>query len=290
MISIILLLLFIFSALSVPVCKGVLSGLYLFGLKVFPGLFISFILTNYLIRILREKHIYNPWIIVLAGIMTGFPNGAYLCAFYRQINPESTLPDKLSGIINIPSPAFLISYVYTYILEKNINIVLFLSVTYLPVLLIAVITVLTSSKGINNTYKNKVARIERHKLLTFFEESVDASVDTALKLGTYIILFSVIVSVISYLPLDSLIITLLTYPLEISNGLNLIKQLDISLSIRLMAVFFLDAFGGICIIMQTKCVCRENISIKKYIYRKLELCALTEAVALFLIYVLKNVS
>ncbi|MDY4743428.1 MAG: hypothetical protein SO361_10080, partial [Lachnospira sp.] len=252
-----------------------------------PGLFISFILTNYLIRILREKHIYNPWIILLAGIMTGFPNGAYLCAFYRQINPESTLPDKLSGIINIPSPAFLISYVYTYILEKNISIVLFLSVTYLPVLLIAVITVLTSSKGINNTYKNKAARIEGHKLLTFFEESVDASVDTALKLGTYIILFSVIVSVISYLPLDSLIITLLTYPLEISNGLNLIKQLDISLSIRLMAVFFLDAFGGICIIMQTKCVCREYISIKKYIYRKLELCALTEAVALFLIYVLK---
>lgn len=287
MISIILLLLFIFSALSVPVCKGVLSGLYLFGLKVFPGLFISFILTNYLIRILREKHIYNPWIILLAGIMTGFPNGAYLCAFYRQINPESTLPDKLSGIINIPSPAFLISYVYTYILEKNISIVLFLSVTYLPVLLIAVITVLTSSKGINNIYKNKAARIERQKLLTFFEESVDASVDTALKLGTYIILFSVIVSVISYLPLDSLIITLLTYPLEISNGLNLIKQLDISLSIRLMAVFFLDAFGGICIIMQTKCVCREYISIKKYIYRKLELCALTETVALFLIYVLK---
>ena len=46
MISIILILLFVFSVLSVPVCHGVISGLYLYGMKIFPGLFISFILTN----------------------------------------------------------------------------------------------------------------------------------------------------------------------------------------------------------------------------------------------------
>ena len=40
MLSIILILLFMLSVLSVPVCQGVISGLYLFGLKVFPGLFI----------------------------------------------------------------------------------------------------------------------------------------------------------------------------------------------------------------------------------------------------------
>ena len=42
MISIILILLFVFSVLSVPVCHGVISGLYLYGMKIFPGLFIWF--------------------------------------------------------------------------------------------------------------------------------------------------------------------------------------------------------------------------------------------------------
>ena len=55
MISIILILLFVFSVLSVPVCHGVISGLYLYGMKIFPGLFISFILTNILVRILQQK-------------------------------------------------------------------------------------------------------------------------------------------------------------------------------------------------------------------------------------------
>ena len=77
MLSIILILLFMLSVLSVPVCQGVISGLYLFGMKVFPGLFISFIITNILVRLIEYKKINNPLILVAAGLMTGFP------VFYR---------------------------------------------------------------------------------------------------------------------------------------------------------------------------------------------------------------
>ncbi len=89
MISIILILLFVFSVLSVPVCHGVISGLYLYGMKIFPGLFISFILTNILVRILQQKNINNPWILVITGLMTGFLNGAYICSWYNKNNPEN---------------------------------------------------------------------------------------------------------------------------------------------------------------------------------------------------------
>ena len=78
MFSIIFILLFMLSVLSVPVCQGVISGLYLFGLKVFPGLFISFIITNILVRLIEYKKINNPLILVAVGLMTGFPNGAYI--------------------------------------------------------------------------------------------------------------------------------------------------------------------------------------------------------------------
>lgn len=142
MISIILILLFVFSVLSVPVCHGVISGLYLYGMKIFPGLFISFILTNILVRILQQKNINNPWILVITGLMTGFPNGAYICSWYNKNNPENRLGDMLAGIINIPSPAFLISYVYINILEKCISLPMFLALTYTPVILCSYMAIL----------------------------------------------------------------------------------------------------------------------------------------------------
>ena len=48
----------------------------------------------------------------------------------------------------------------------------------------------------------------------------------------------------------------------------------------------LDAFGGVCIIMQTRCVCNNYISIKKNIYQKVVLCIVTLITAMLLIYVL----
>ena len=198
MISIILILLFVFSVLSVPVCHGVISGLYLYGMKIFPGLFISFILTNILVRILQQKNINNPWILVITGLMTGFPNGAYICSWYNKNNPENRLGDMLAGIINIPSPAFLISYVYINILEKCISLPMFLALTYTPVILCSYMAILLFRDKDNK--KDNAPHIKNDKKLIFhfFEEAVDSSINTALKLGAYVIIFSVIVNIIMH--------------------------------------------------------------------------------------------
>lgn len=285
MISILLLLLFIFSALSVPVCEGVISGLYLFGIKVFPGLFISFILTGMLVRILEYKGTKSIVILVLAGIMTGFPNGAYICSWYKKNNPDSRFTDRLAGLINIPSPAFLISYVYINILESEISLVIFLLVTYIPVILCSIILLLKYNNKQRNE-KNLSQNLNFRKLFKIFEESVNASVETTLKLGVYIILFSVIISIIQCIPIKGFIDKLLAGLLEISNGLCIIKQSDLPYIFRISAIVLLDAFGGICTIMQTKCVCGQYISIKKYICQKMILCIVTQII-LILTYVLK---
>lgn len=287
MISILLLLLFIFSALSVPVCEGVISGLYLFGIKVFPGLFISFILTGMLVRILEYKGTRSTVILVLAGVMTGFPNGAYICSWYKKNNQESRFADRLAGLINIPSPAFLISYVYINILERKINLVIFLLVTYIPVILCSGILLLKYNYKQCNKI-NQLQNLNFRKLFKIFEESVNASIETALKLGVYIILFSVIISILQYIPIKGFINKLLAGSLEISNGLCIIKQSGLPYIIKLSAIVLLDAFGGICTIMQTKCVCGQYISIKKYICQKMILCIVTQII-LILTYVLKLV-
>ena len=275
MISLILILLFVFSVLSVPVCHGVISGLYLYGMKIFPGLFISFILTNILVRILQQKNINNPWILVITGLMTGFPNGAYICSWYNKNNPENRLGDMLAGIINIPSPAFLISYVYINILEKCISLPMFLALTYTPVILCSYMTILLFWK------KN-----DKKLIFHFFEEAVDSSINTALKLGAYVIIFSVIVNIIMHFSQSNTAGLLISYLFEISNGLAIIKNAGIPMNITVLLTVLLDAFGGVCIIMQTKSICSSYISIKKYIYQKLVLCIVTLAMTYLLIYVL----
>ena len=65
------------------------------------------------------------------------------------------------------------------------------------------------------------------------------------------------------------------YLLEISNGLAIIKNSDLAADVFILMTVLLDAFGGVCIIMQTRCVCNNYISIKKYIYQKLVLCIVT---------------
>lgn len=285
MLSIILILLFMLSVLSVPVCQGVISGLYLFGLKVFPGLFISFIITNILVRLIEYKKINNPLILVAAGLMTGFPNGAYICAWYHKNNPESRLADMLAGIINIPSPAFLISYVYINILEKCIDIYTFLIITYLPVIICSfVVIALYKDKARDNV--KSVNKMSKGLMIRFFEKAVDSSINTVLKLGAYIILFSVIVNLVIYLIPDNMAGLVVAYLLEISNGLAIIKNSDLAADVFILMTVLLDAFGGVCIIMQTRCVCNNYISIKKYIYQKLVLCIVTLITAMLLIYVL----
>jgi len=224
MISIILILLFVFSVLSVPVCHGVISGLYLYGMKIFPGLFISFILTNILVRILQQKNINNPWILVITGLMTGFPNGAYICSWYNKNNPENRLGDMLAGIINIPSPAFLISYVYINILEKCISLPMFLALTYTPVILCSYMAILFFRDKDNK--KDNAPHIKTGKKLIFhfFEEAVDSSINTALTLGAYVIIFSVIVNIIMHFSQSNTAGLLISYLFEISNGLAIIKK------------------------------------------------------------------
>lgn len=217
--------------------------------------------------------------------MTGFPNGAYICAWYHKNNPESRLADMLAGIINIPSPAFLISYVYINILEKCIDIYTFLIITYLPVIICSFVVIALYKDKVRDNVKS-VNKMSKGLMLRFFEKAVDSSINTALKLGAYIILFSVIVNIVIYLIPDNMAGLVVAYLLEISNGLAIIKNSDLAADVFILMTVLLDAFGGVCIIMQTRCVCNNYISIKKYIYQKLVLCIVTLITAMLLIYVL----
>ena len=120
----------------------------------------------------------------------------------------------LAGIINIPSPAFLISYVYINILEKCIDIYTFLIITYLPVIICSfVVIALYKDKARDNV--KSVNQMSKGLMIRFFEKAVDSSINTALKLGAYIILFSVIVNLVIYLIPDNMAGFFWRYPMDL---------------------------------------------------------------------------
>lgn len=169
--------------------------------------------------------------------------------------------------------------------EKCIDIYTFLIITYLPVIICSVVIIALYKDKAQDNVKG-VNKVNKGLMLCFFEKAVDSAINTALKLGAYIILFSVIVNLVIYLIPDNMAGLVVAYPLEISNGLAIIKNSDLAADVFILMTVLLDAFGGVCIIMQTRCVCNHYISIKKYIYQKLVLCIVTLITAMLLIYVL----
>lgn len=128
---------------------------------------------------------------------------------------------------------------------------MFLALTYTPVILCSYMVILLLGikiiKRQCSTYKNW-----QKLIFHFFEEAVDSSINTALKLGAYVIIFSVIVNIIMHFSQSNTAGLLISYLFEISNGLAIIKNAGIPMNITVLLTVLLDAFGGVCIIMQTK--------------------------------------
>ena len=118
-----------------------------------------------------------------------------------------------------------------------------------------------------------------------FSESIINSINLILTIGGFIVLFSVIISILneskifdniarffSNFGIDKNITeAILSGFLEITNGLKIASQLKLkSLSLNIILSSFLLGFGGISIMMQVySIISKQKISIKPYIYGKL---------------------
>ncbi len=119
---------------------------------------------------------------------------------------------------------------------------------------------------------------------TVLTESIKKSITTILNIGGFIVLFSVIISIlesIKFFTLAKIIISifgisenisvpLLTGFLEISNGISRINIVDYTnISKLIILAAFLLGFGGISVVLQVKSIIsKTDISIKPYVLAK----------------------
>lgn len=152
-----------------------------------------------------------------------------------------------------------------------------------------------NNKSINNNSKN----ISFSNLGKIISESIKISINLILSIGGYIVLFSVIISILNESQIFSTISNITNYfgipenitkallsgILEVTNGLKISSSLQTkSLATNIVLSSFLLGFGGISIMFQVySVISKQNLSIKPYIYGKLLQAVLSALYIYFLL-------
>lgn len=312
-------ILFLFILISFTICLLIFSntnltsaknGLILWANSVIPSLFPFFVATEllshtnftyYLGKILNNfmRPIFNVRgegsFAFIMGIISGYPIGAKISANFRQNGICSKEEcERLLSFTNNSGPLFIVGTVGIS-MYGNSTIGFLLLITHL----LASITVgfifrfwkyNTKSDFKNNSmFKNCNENITLANLGSIIGNSITTSINTILLIGGFVVLFSVIISILKTSNLLSFMANCITplfnlfnIPekfsigfisgiLELTNGLNIICNIpEKKLSINIIITSFLLGLGGISILLQVwSTIAKTDLSIKPYILGKL---------------------
>lgn len=297
----------IFSTSNLSAAK---SGLVLWANSIVPSLFPFFVATEllshtnftyYLGKILNNimKPLFNVRgegsFAFIMGIISGYPIGAKIAANFRENNICSKEEcERLLSFTNNSGPLFIIGTVGISMFG-NSTIGFLLLITHL----LASITVgfifrfwkhnikYTCNK--NSSYVNSNDNLTLSNLGGIIGNSISSSINTILLIGGFVVLFSVIISILQKSQLIDILgnfiqplFSLLHIPnnfctgfisgiLELTNGLNIICNIPAKkLSINIIIASFLLGLGGISILLQVwSTIAKTDLSIKPYILGKL---------------------
>lgn len=264
--------------------SGAVSGLNLWFDVIVPTL-LPFMIISYLIQNVYGNTIRNPLLYVtLIGLFCGYPMGSFAAvSMYNQKRISKKAAYLLLACCNISSPAFVISYISLSSLEIDTFPYGILLVNYIPVILVLLYLFLTEK--VSSAAKSSAISMPMN--FETFDSALTSSIINILKLGAYIIIFSIFAAFISLFPIRSRIIKCLFIgSMEITTGIRHAVNENLNKNILIPLVLVINAFGGLSCAFQSNTFIRESdLSIKKYIYGKFLLAALTLSAWYLLAYV-----
>lgn len=284
----IIFLFFIMLFFPQEVFSGASDGLLLWFQIVLPTLLPFIILSSLLIqtnsisfisRILgpvlkRIFHIStNGSFAVLAGFLCGYPMGAKVTSdliLSGRITKEEG--KYLLSFCNNTSPMFIISYVICQNVkeERLVSPSLFF-LFFSPILCSFLFRYFYRSKELHPGQ----LPMNCSEKLRFDFQTLDFCImngfETITKVGGYIILFSVFLSLLNTIQTNNRFIEYLALPmLEITNGIPILANSSLPFSIKYSGILGLTSFGGFCSVAQTKSMIQEaGLPILPYILEKL---------------------
>ena len=296
---ILIILLSLFYILKYPTItvNAAADGLVLWFEKVLPSLLPFSILSNVMIasnilpaltgKIMPLLRIFMPVsdngaFVLFSGFLFGFPMGSKNCA---QLLQEQKLSFKEAEVLfiitNNISPVFIQSYILKTQLQLDGYFGLSLLLLYLPPLITGKILLSSAANNICN-HKKSASRSK----INF--QIVDAGImngfETLTKIGGYIMIFSILASCFSQMPLpDSVKICCIGFT-ELTNGIQALSKSPLSLEKQYILAMIFTAFGGISGLAQTSAMIKDTgLSMKKYLFWKIILCIITGVLACIVI-------
>lgn len=227
----------------------------------------------------------------ILGLLCGYPMGAKIASelyTYNKINKREA--EYLLTFSNNASPAFLTTYLAHICLSDNmpvqiiLGILLFSNLICMLIFRFLIYRNHTCTIGAENISKKETSTTS--SLGTIIDVSIMNGFETISKLGGYILLFSLLSACIShywiFTPFSRYLILGI---LEITTGLYQFSAASLSFSVKWICAMGLTAFGGICIMAQTRSVMNKELSFLPYVSAK----CLNAAITLITILVLSQI-
>lgn len=272
------------------------GGLVLWYEQILPTLLPFAILSNVLIYSGYLQYLIRPAapilkkimpvsdsgaFVLLTGFLFGFPMGSKNCAELLkcgQIKQQEA--DILFGITNNISPVFISSYILTQQLHMPHLIGISYLILYLPPLLTGKVLMHRCRKETASQAVEKRPASRSQMNFKIIDAGIMNGFETLTRLGGYIMLFSMIASILRMFPMNDFLKTLLTGITEITNGICLIPAMISDRKLQYIMAMAFTAFGGLSGIAQTSSMIRDTrLSLLSYIMQKLWLTICTTLLA-----------
>lgn len=300
LITSLLALIFIYPSVTYD---GALAGLNLWLFNILPTMLPCLIITDILKKIngiyLISKppsKFFSPLLgiseissyAILGGLICGYPLGAKLiCDLYSNKSITKHEAEYLLTFSNNPGPIFISTYIFNNLLNNQYKALGFI-VIYTSIFVTALVFNINYRKQIefSGNTNSTTSKILPNSIETI-DNSIYNSFYIIIKIGGYIILFSLITNLINHFLVEKNILSVVIIGLfEMTNGIFSASQLNCTPYTQMTLMCSLCILGGLCTTLQTYSIISEyNLSLRKYIISKFA----TTFIALLLFNILKCV-
>lgn len=251
------------------VFSGASEGLLLWFQIILPTLFPFLLVTNLLLMTGNMHLISSAFGTVLTRLFGVSPNGSFavvtgfLCGYPMGAKTAADL--TVSGYISREEGQYLLSFcnnsspvfILNFVVWKTLGIERLLLPTLIILLLSPVIvSIFTRKKTPFRNQKNHGTHPASWSLAEV-DACIMDSFETLVKVGGYIILFSVLLALCQALPFPVPGLSMMLPFLEVTNGLVLLREMQLPLKLLYPAVLGLTSFGGFCAAAQTQCMVQK---------------------------------
>lgn len=220
------------------------------------------------------------------GMLSGYPLGAKTVADLYKMNLFSRKEAQyLLGFCNNASPMFMLEYIGVKCMGLK-QPVLMLVILYLSAFINAFLEFYVPEDEIYNRGDTSIKQ-KNYSVMEALDESILGSALTLVKVGGYIILFSIFTEL-----LQSMVTVSDTFKiagagiLEITTGGEILAGANLSLYIKCILISAFCAFGGMSSVAQTSSVLiGTDLSSKRYIFVKIRQAAIAAALAAIIFYI-----